>query len=71
MEFSINMKIANWRQSMDHLHCPSGLFELSRLVRQLPTSDDVLLAGSEIRKMDEDHQNIKFVAVPILCNAYV
>ena len=32
--------------------------------------NDVILAGSEIHKMDEDHQNIKTVADPILCNAY-
>ena len=33
--------------------------------------DNIILAGSEIREMDVDHQNIKIVAVPILCNAYV
>ena len=37
----------------------------------LPSPDDITLAGSEICKTDQDHQNIKIVAVPILCNAYV
>ena len=38
---------------------------------RLPSLDDAIMAASEIRKMDGDHQNIKIVAVPILCNAYV
>ena len=33
--------------------------------------DDVILAGSEISKTNEDHKNIKIFAVPILCDAYV
>ena len=32
---------------------------------------DVIMAGSEICKIDRDHQNIKIVAVLILCNGYV
>ena len=56
---------------MDCSHCSTGLFELSILVLRLPSPDDVILARSEIHKTDGDRQNIKVVAIPILCNAYV
>ena len=32
---------------------------------------NITLAGSEILKMDRDHENIKIVAVPILYNNFV
>ena len=56
---------------MEGLHCSTGSFESSSLVLRLPLLEDVILAGSENRKMDGDHQNINFVAVPIFCNVYV
>ena len=40
-------------------------------VLSVTSLDDIILAGSKIRKRDRDHQNINIVAVPILCNAYV
>ena len=47
--------------------------QLAYLNRQGLCSDSlhVILAASEICKMDGDHQNIKTFAVRILCNAYV
>ena len=56
---------------MDPLRSSTGLFESPRLVIWLLSQDDLQLAGSEIRKMDGDHQNIKVVAVSFLCNAYI
>ena len=65
MEFSIQ------RWYTDRAHCSTDLFKLSKLVIWIPSLDDVILAGSEIPKMDGDHQNNKIVAIPIHCNAYV
>ena len=60
MESSVNMKL----QIGDDLWTVHTaqlvyLFESSRLVLWLPLLDDIILAGSEIDKMDRDHQNIK------------
>ena len=62
-------EIAHWRWSTDRSH--TDLFESSSLVLWIPWPNDVILAGSEIFKMDGDNQNIKIVAGPILCNSYV
>ena len=43
-------EIANCRQSMDCSHSSTSLFKSSRLVLQLTSLDDVILAGSEICK---------------------
>ena len=63
--------IANWRLSTDCSHCFTGLFKSSRLVLLMPSPDDDIVAGSEICKRDRDHQSIKIVTIPILCNACV
>ena len=62
MEFSINIKL----KIGDNLltNHSTGLFESSRLVLWLPSPDE------KIRKTNEEHQNIKILAVPILCYAY-
>ena len=52
----------------DCSHCSTGLFEFATIM--LDSLHWVTSVGSEICKMDGDHQNIKIVAVPIICNAY-
>ena len=59
MDFLINMKMQI--RDTDLSDWSTGLLELSRLVLWLVSQDDIILAGSEIPKMDGDQDNIFFL----------
>ena len=70
MEFSISMKL-KIGDDLHTVHTSQLVYSNHQDLCSDPLPDEVILAGSEICKTDGDHQNIKIVAVPILCNTYV